>query len=189
MVPERPGVHARSRSREITPYDTEMSFYPVRVWVSAQLQHLDYADEEQYKRDLKTKCGEVDLIIYCLKMTETRFTPGNPDEVAMEKLFEALGPDSLKKTVFALTFANNAARIMETEIFRENAINQWPKIITDTLKKVTTVTSEIKVVPVGYYKEPSLPTCQNWLEPMWYQCLEVMPHESKSKMAKKRDTY
>jgi len=59
-----------------------------------------------------------------LKQTETRFTPGNPDEVAMGKLYEALGQDSLKKTVFALTYANNAATIMEADIFQRNAMEQ-----------------------------------------------------------------
>ena len=182
VVPERSGVRNKSRSSEILAF-TSTNVHPVRVLVSTQLQHQDYNDEKQYKRDLKEKCGEVDLIIYCLKMTETRFTPGNPDEVAMEKLFKALGPDSLKKTVFALTFANNAAAILETETFQRNATDQWPKIITDTLKKVTTVTSAIKVVPVGYYREPSLPTCRNWLEGMWCQCLEVMPEPSQAMMA------
>ena len=182
VVSERPGVHDKSRSNEITSYNTKMSFHPVQVWVSTQLQHQDYADEEKYKKDLKAKCGKVDLIIYCLKMTETRFTPGNPDAVAMEKLFKALGPDSLKKTVFAMTFANNAAAIMETEVFRRNATEQWPKIITDALKKVKK-NPAIRVVPVGFYKEPSLPTCQNWLEPMWCQCLEVMPEPSQAMMA------
>ena len=182
VVPERPGVHNKSRSSEILAF-TSTNVHPVRVLVSTQLQHQDYNDEKQYKRDLKEKCGEVDLIIYCLKMTETRFTPGNPDEVAMEKLFNALGPDSLKKTIFALTFANNAAAMLETETFQRNATDQWPKIITDTLNKVTRVTSDVEVVPVGYYKEPSLPTCQNWLEHMWCQCLEVMPEPSQAMMA------
>ena len=170
VVPERPGVHDKSRSSEIMSYDTTNSLHPVRVWVSTQLQHLDYVNEEQYKKELKEICEEVNLIIYCIKMTEARFTPGNPDDVAMEEL---LGPDSLKKTVFALTFANNAASILDDkQLFHENATVQWPEILTSTLNKETIVTPI--VVPVGYYKEPSLPTCQNWLQPMWCKCLEVM---------------
>ena len=90
-------------------------------------------------------------------MTDTRFTTGNPDEVSMGKLFKALGPDSLKKTVFALTFANNAAAILETEAFQRNTTEQWPKIIAKILAAVTKVTSAIRVVPVGYYKE-SIPS-------------------------------
>jgi len=32
---------------------------------------------------------------------------------------------------------------------------------------------------MGYYKEPSLPIGQNWLDPLWGKCLEVMPKTSK----------
>ena len=90
MVPERRGTHNKSRSSDIMSFNITKALNPVRVWVPTQLQHLDYRDERHHLGDLTTKCEEVDLIIYCLKMTETWLTSGDSDEVAMGKLFKAL---------------------------------------------------------------------------------------------------
>ena len=190
IVPERIGVYNSSRSKNVSAFDSKPTKVPnvpvqVRVWVSTQLQHRDYKVEEEYLKNLKSRCESVDLIIYCLKMTETRFTPGNPDAVAMEKLYKALGAESLKKTIFALTFANNSASTLETSVFERNATEQWPHIIKTTLKEFPDC-SEIKVVPVGYYKEMKLSTTNtydNWLESVWCKSLELMSEEAQQKMA------
>ena len=183
IVPERKGVYNVSRSKDILAFNNKRRMQvPVRVWLSTQLQHQDFEKEEQYLKDLKIKCKDVDLIIYCIKMTETRFTPGNPDEVAIGKLFKALGPDSLKKAVFAMTFANNVASNLDKEHYKINTM-QWQEIIKNTLEKLFRIRSQVEVIPVGYYKEMDLPTCKNWLESIWCKSLELMTEKAQQKMA------
>ena len=183
IVPERIGVFNTSRSKDVSAFDNKPTNVPVqvRVWVSTQLQHHDYEVEEEYLKNLKSRCEHVDLIIYCLKMTETRFTPRNPDAVAMEKLYEALGAESLKKTIFALTFANNSADILDKEVYERNATEQWPRIIKATLTESSD--HSVQVMPVGYYKEMKLSSCSNWLESVWCKSLELMSEEAQQKMA------
>ena len=60
--------------------------------------------EQSYIQEMKSKCQEVTLILYCMKMTDRRLT--NDDIVAMQKLHQAFGPKFWERVVFVLTFAN-----------------------------------------------------------------------------------
>ena len=182
-VPERIGVRSVSRSKDILAFNNKNFMpVPVQVWVSTHLQHHDFKNEEKYLEDLKRKCGNVDLIIYCLKMTETVFLRGNPDAVAMGKMYKTLGVESLKKTIFALTFANICASTLDKAEYKEIAAEQWLQIIKDTLNEFPDC-SQVEVVPVGHHKEMELPTCDNWLESVWCKSLDLMSEEAQQKMA------
>uniref|UniRef100_A0A1X7U0R6 AIG1-type G domain-containing protein n=1 Tax=Amphimedon queenslandica TaxID=400682 RepID=A0A1X7U0R6_AMPQE len=60
--------------------------------------------EQWYIQQMKSKCQEVTLILYCMKMTDRRLT--NDYIVAMKKLHQAFGPKFWERVVFVLTFAN-----------------------------------------------------------------------------------
>ena len=60
--------------------------------------------EQSYIQEMKSKCQEVTLILYCMKMTDHRLT--NDDKVAMLKFHQAFGPKFWERVVFVLTFAN-----------------------------------------------------------------------------------
>ncbi|XP_019856616.1 PREDICTED: uncharacterized protein LOC109585108 isoform X2 [Amphimedon queenslandica] len=60
--------------------------------------------EQSYIQQMKSKCQEVTLVLYCMKMTDRRLT--NDDIVAMKKLHQAFGPKFWERVVFVLTFAN-----------------------------------------------------------------------------------
>ena len=61
--------------------------------------------EQSYIQEMKSKCGEVTLVLYCMKMSDHRLS--NDDNVAMQKLYHAFGPKFWERVVFVLTFANN----------------------------------------------------------------------------------
>ena len=64
-----------------------------------------HQQEQSYIQEMKSKCGEVTLVLYCMKMSDHRLT--NDDKVAMQKLHEAFGPKFWERVKFVLTFANN----------------------------------------------------------------------------------
>ena len=63
-----------------------------------------HQQEQSYIQEMKSKCGEVTLVLYCMKMIDHRLT--NDDKVAMQKLHEAFGPKFWERVKFVLTFAN-----------------------------------------------------------------------------------
>uniref|UniRef100_A0A1X7TGQ1 Caspase family p20 domain-containing protein n=1 Tax=Amphimedon queenslandica TaxID=400682 RepID=A0A1X7TGQ1_AMPQE len=63
-----------------------------------------HQQEQWYIQEMKSKCQEVTLILYCMKMTDRRLT--NDDKVAMLKFHQAFGPKFWERVVFVLTFAN-----------------------------------------------------------------------------------
>ena len=60
--------------------------------------------EHKYIQEMKNECHEISLVLYCMKMTDHRFT--NDDKVAMKKLHQAFGQNFWERVVFVLTFAN-----------------------------------------------------------------------------------
>uniref|UniRef100_A0A1X7TD21 AIG1-type G domain-containing protein n=1 Tax=Amphimedon queenslandica TaxID=400682 RepID=A0A1X7TD21_AMPQE len=63
-----------------------------------------HQQEQLYIQEMKSKCQEVTLILYCMNMTDRRLT--NDDLGAMKKLHQAFGSKFLERVVFVLTFAN-----------------------------------------------------------------------------------
>ena len=60
--------------------------------------------EHKYIQEMKNECNEISLVLYCMKMTEHRFT--NDDAVAIKKLHQVFGQKFWERVVFVLTFAN-----------------------------------------------------------------------------------
>ena len=61
-------------------------------------------EENRYIRELKEKCGEVNLALICKSMIDYRLTPD--DKLALKKLHSAFGDEFWKHVVFIFTFAN-----------------------------------------------------------------------------------
>ncbi len=98
VVKERHGVVNVARSSAIDLYSHSIDGVQVNVLVSSRFQDGDVTNEAEYLQELNKLCSGVDLILYCLKMTETRFVLGNPDAQAMAKITQMLG--RLLKTHF-----------------------------------------------------------------------------------------
>ena len=187
VVTERHGVVSYARSSEIEFYSDSIDGVTVNVWVSSQLQDGGIPDEKKYLLDLKQKCSHVDLIMYCLKMTETRFIAGNRDAQAIKKLTKTLGPRCWEKAVFVLTFANVLADVNydshssisdgnQKTMFQEN-IKTWKTVLQNTLSKEAGVPQknlDIAVVPAGHYRQPHLPDREYWLSILWSECHDAI---------------
>ena len=196
IVKERDGIVTEMRKDTLQHYTWIAHEMKLNVWISSSLQ--DGCDNEKGCLDqLKKECSNTNLIIYCLKMTETRFLPRNADAVSMVKITETLGKDCWKKTVFALTYANVAAAAQYGEhelkssasrtTFQES-IRMWKAVIINTLSNEVGLQEEyldIKVAPAGHYKVPDLPDRDYWLSSFWSLCVEtISPKEVQEAMFK-----
>ena len=158
--------------------------------------------EQSYIQEMRSKCGEVTLVLYCMKMTDHRLTID--DKVAMQKLYHAFGPKFWERVVFVLTFANNErCKLMDSrdapgpEPYRTNRavwlelkkqrfsgrILHREKAINDFLKSIFDIKS-VKFSVSGDYKEfvdensevlinpMRLPDRENWLLDLLTLCCD-----------------
>ena len=189
-VQAKEGDSIKSRcTTKLDTYESERDGIRVVVWDSPGLQ--DGTDHQtEYLQDMKTRCSDVDLTMYCTKVIEKRFVRGkdNPDVVAMEKLTTTFGYDFWKNTIIVLTFANilqafnvDWEDLSEEEKAREfrAKINEWEEqikeILTEDIKVPITIVEAIKVVPAGHYKRPRLPGYGYWLSNLWFECIRTIP--------------
>lgn len=60
--------------------------------------------EQTHIQLIKEQCSQVNLILYCMKMTDQRMV--NDDQIAMQKFHQAFGPKFWDRVVFVLTNSN-----------------------------------------------------------------------------------
>ena len=75
----------------------------IKLFDSPGLQDIT-GEENSIIRELKEKCGEVNLALICKSMIDYRLTPD--DKLALKKLHSAFGDEFWKHVVFIFTFAN-----------------------------------------------------------------------------------
>ena len=189
VVEERHGVVTEEREGAVQDYSYNISGFSVKVWVSNLPDSS--VKEHEVIQVLQEKCLNIDLLIYCVKMTETRFTPNNPDELAMEKITRALGKDSWKKAVFILSFANIAAASVlgiprdtdytaEDKAAFQSSIKSWKMALQNSLTRKADLSSnecDITVVPAGHYSKPHLPGYEYWMSNLWSECVAKFSSE------------
>jgi len=69
---------------EVTKYNDEVAGVQLNVWDSPGLQDRT-PHEKRYLADIKKNCQDVDLFLYCIPMTESRFHKGSDDFEANEE--------------------------------------------------------------------------------------------------------
>ncbi|CAI8036368.1 Translocase of chloroplast 159, chloroplastic [Geodia barretti] len=169
----------------------------VTVWDSPGLQ--DGTNKEgKYLEDMKKKCSDVDLSIYCVDFKETRFFPNCPDILAMKKLTKLFGEKMWENAMFVLTFANLAedldSKILEADEDEEkarlfqNKVELWKRALADALIADVGVDKEvaerIEVVPAGHESIPALLDRPHWLSPIWFAALYAMHPRAQPAMLK-----
>jgi len=60
----------------------------------------DMLDSSDVVHRIQEVCCNIDLVLLCIKMPETRFTEGDENHVNIKLLEESLGPNIWKKTVY-----------------------------------------------------------------------------------------
>jgi len=165
-----------------TPYVADIKGIEVVIWDSRGLQDGTDNDED-YLNSLKDKnleSGGFDIVIYCLKMDDTRCRRDDKDAIRM--LTSGFGKDLWKKTVVALTFANRVAPADggDEDAFFKKMFSSWKEEIDGLLTELqidSQVRIDLKVVPTGNYLKSAqlrLPTSRNWLSDLWTDCFMVM---------------
>ena len=174
---------------EVTAHTSREGEITVNVFDSPGLQD-GTNNEERYLEDMKAKCSDVDLIVYCIRMSEDRVPESGPDVSAMTKLNETFGHDLWKNTVFLLTFANDIVDDAELEVGDEPSDQQqyfntelqsWETLLRDRLKINVGVPKEIVdaivIIPAGHCNQPKLPDSgstageSHWLSRVWLKAL------------------
>ena len=117
-------------------------------------------DDTLYK--IRKLSEDVDLFLFCLKMTE-RFEREHNDE--MRAITNTLGEDIWEKGLFVLTFANT----IKEEKFTSK-LHEWEGEIRKRLTEIVDrkVAEKIPIVPAGF-REPQLPDRPSWVSEFWIQ--------------------
>ena len=167
----------------------------VEVWDSPGLQDGS-GNEEEYLTQLKEKCSNVDIIIYCINISATRseFKEGQNDISAIKKLTATFGPQWWKHSIFAMTFANLLETMLKTELdvrqgvvlvleleqqsqleeMFNDRILEWKVAIHGALLATgvpNKIVKNLRVLPAGAIIEPHLPGRQYWLSQLWFVLL------------------
>ena len=194
------------KTTEVTEYaDKKIGNILLKVWDSPGLQD-GTANEKAYLKDITSKCKEVDLIIYCIRMTQTRLVHNGPDSIAMKQLCQqsALGGNMWQNTIIVLTFANVAekkGRYEEDkspqgrqkffqEEFEASKLAIKERLIHDVGLSASLVET-IPIVPAGYRTTPQLPDLTTsdgnmvyWLSELWIKALSVTKLDAQPAMIK-----
>ena len=154
------------------------------VWDSPGLEDGQGKDN-QYLNELKKKCGNVDVVIYCVDLSATRSYGLSAAEVApndlsaIKKLTATFGSNWWKRSVFAMTRANVLESALKVKPDVEKRFNdrlqEWKERIHATLIETgipQEVAYTIPVEPVGHPRKPRLPARENWPSELWRQISE-----------------
>ena len=137
----------------------------------------------QPTQEIAQLLGAMDLVIYTLKMDDTRL---RPDDMEMIQRLSKLGaPDLWEKSVIALTFANRVSSLDDRSREQRNKdglrkkYNQWKEGIHKVLSEIELddeVVHKIPFIPAGHRTQPRL-FGESWMS-NFVKCLLVGMRES-----------
>ena len=164
------------------------------VWDSPGLEDGS-GKENEYLTELKKKCSNVDVVIYCIDLSATRSYGLSAAEVApndlsaIRKLTATFGPSWWKRSIFAMTRANvlESALKVKPDLEKKfsDRLQEWKERIHATLIATGVPEEEahkIPVEPVGHPKKPHLPGREQWLSALWRTILTSVTVDHKRKV-------
>jgi GTPase SAR1 family protein len=151
--------------------------------------------EREYLQEIQAKCKEVDTLLYCVSMTESRITPATKKQLSstVSKLKKVLSSKIWKSCVVALTFANQVlSRFeddreignegVETEVKFNSIVDEWKSEIQNIFSTANISNyKEIPIVATGKVKEPKLlpDDDKTWLSILWNTIYNKSPADGK----------
>lgn len=120
-------------------------------------------NEENKVKKLRSLLDSIDLVIYAMRMDETRMRP--EDTEIMQKLTQTFGVSLWRKGMFVLTFANRVNYLDDRQTMRRSKehsakrAGQWEERIREVLIKEGVsdgLLTGVPYVPVGHSTEPWL---------------------------------
>ena len=179
------GHKVESATSTIAHYIGEIEGVPVKLYDTPGLGDSRSERDDEYLQEIKKlmKTETIHLIIYCLKMTETRM---RRSLIRTFQQYTEIGVE-WRKTVIALTFADslqlppNLKKKKEYSIIRyfNERLDEWrveiPKTLASEIALEETTLACISINPTaGDYEDP-LPNGEDWYIPFWLNVLDVLP--------------
>lgn len=134
-------------------------------------------DESEVDKDEVSLIQNVDLVLYSLRMDETRCRPGH--KIGLIKLGSRFGSNIWNKTIIALTFANRVdfvdqeGKTESDKALLEDKKKHWTQCVHEVLieeKIPETIMESIPMVPVGYYNKHIL-FDESWIDALYTSML------------------
>ncbi len=144
------------------------------VWDSPGLQD-GTENEQSYLQEMVDKCEQIDIMMYCISMIETRSDLGQ-EFSAMKKISEAFGPKIWENTVFILTYANVFERRLVDQQCQNvkddfiRAIRQWRDKVALVLREASVpedIIQNLKFCPAGRANNPHFGCQKHWFSTLW----------------------
>ena len=143
----------------VSRYRQKLDEIVINVWDSPGLQD-GTGQEAEYVNNIIRRWKKIDLFVFCVRMSEIRFVPGNPDIISMHLPKEALGSSIWKNALLVLTFANDVVNLGITqglqgealEEYFEGKIEEWKDRLHLALQEEIGVPEEIvESINVNFY--------------------------------------
>ena len=147
--------------------DVASKYFSIKLWDSPGL--FDGSKREhEYVKQVKVKCSELDLLVFCIDMSKTRCI-GSEIVEEIELVNKILGPDVWIYAIIVLTKANtvrlNKKSSMTDKCFDFLCkLDHWEKKVREALicSGVDEITAQkIVIEPAGNYDDPHLPDRQH----------------------------
>lgn len=194
-IAEEGGFSTSGTTVKVIPYKIFISGVEVTLIDSPGLQD-GTENEDKYLKEMK--CCDVDLVIFAIRITDSKFVHRNPDAIAMTKMTESFGVTVWKKALVVLTHANaveamnpqmNAMDPSQKTIFFKKLVCDFQHAIHNTLMEDARVPREIaevvKVVPTGHESIQQLVDGTLWFSNFWLECLtSIQSAEARAAMIK-----
>lgn len=179
------GHDTTSATSAVSGYEGVIEGVHVKVYDTPGVGDSRSDRDNEYLEEIKKLIitETIHLIIYCLKMTETRM---RYSIIRTFHQYTKIGVD-WKKTVIALTFADalkppsqlkKRKGVSDKEYF-EQRLAEWkveiPQRLTSEIQLKETNFTQIKVNPTTGDYEELLPNDEEWYIPFWLDILEVLP--------------
>ena len=176
----------------VTKYNRNVDMIEFNVWDTPGIEANTENETEKFQ-SIADQVPNVDLLIFCTKMDETRLRKQDSDTIA--HFTQAFGDEIWKHAVFALTFANKVVPaahnirndpVARREFFKRR-LQLWNEQLHNALRKSGVseeVIQNVCIVPVGY-KEQSLPDgSTEWLTTFWSACHKTMKESAQPALLK-----
>ena len=187
------GDDLKPQTMEVQSYTTCLNGVDVTVWDSPGLQD-GTGNEARCLQEMRDKCGKgCDLVVYCIKMTETRFTADETKAIKM--IINEFGDDIWKNAVFVLSCANHVIRLAPKkdpnghlqkrfDLFKDMIPKQ---LLECGIKKE--IIDLIPIIPAGHMDMDEVgggpvlsPLTKDWLSDFWFTSITRMKDSSKRGM-------
>ena len=181
------GVQDGGVSLRVESYTERIKGVKVTAYDSPGLQDGTGRDDE-YLQEMYTKCKDVDLILFAVRIGDNRFVHGDLTVKSIIKFTKKFGTSVWKKTLFIVTCVN-LMEVLNPDIkswsynekkdfFRKEMLNTRQllhKCLQEEAGVPEIIAKEVKVVPAGDDFQERLLDETLWLSNMWFECLSAIP--------------